>query len=364
MTDDDREVQTGGTVVALVRRLAFYLLMLIGGGAIMLLLAALAVYQLGYRPPLVDDLEAELKPWASPQSMELKSDSLRILSLNLNHAAGPEARELESGEQFQVSEQGVTGTLSALVALAKEEKIDVLLLQGIDFASANTAMLDQAEYLARELKFGYVARSRNWKHPFLPFPSPWERKMIGETDTGLAVVSRVPLFGAQRFALPQEKLDNWWNSTFASGHGVLKVELAASGKHLFLYNVALTAGKVLARERQARETARVIGQTSNGKGILAGTFYAQPVRRKEGDTARLDCSLDLVRHRLNFKPLFTDSDLHKAPGDYVTFVGKDGRGKTFDYVLPEKGVRISEWKILDLKSPISAHKPILVEVIL
>ena len=119
MTDDTTAGQTGGKAIALVRRAAFYLLVLVGGGAILLLLAALAVYQLGYRPPPVEDLDAELKPWASPQSMELKSDSLRILSLNLNHAAGPEARDLEHGELFQVSEQGVTGILGALVDLAK-----------------------------------------------------------------------------------------------------------------------------------------------------------------------------------------------------------------------------------------------------
>ena len=364
MTDGTTAMQTGGKAVVLLRRAVFYLLMLVGGGAIMLLLAALAVYQLGYRPLNTEDLDAELKPWASPQSMELRSDALRILSLNLNHAAGSEARDLEHGELFVVSEQNVTGILAALVLLAKEERIDVLLLQGIDFASANTAMLDQAEYLARELKFGYVARARVWKHPFLPFPDPLERRVIGETDTGLAVISRVPLFGAQRFALHQEKLDNWWASTFAPAYGLLKVELAASGKHLFLYNTAFTSGDLLTRERQARETARVIGQTSNGKGILAGTLFAQPVRRKPGEKGRLDCSLDLVRHRLNFAPLFSDSELFRSPEEFVTFTGKDGRNKTYDYVLPEKGVRISEWKILDLPSPLSAHRPILVEVIL
>lgn len=347
------------------RRLLFWAGIVTALGATLLLLGALALFHLGYRPDSNEHLKAELREWASPQSMEATSDSVNILSLNFNHGAGPDYLFVEHGEVVPIATGAIKERLDKLAALLRKESVDVIMLQGVDFDSEYSGSFDQVEYLASQLKWGYVVKAHTWRHPFLPFPDPLDGKMIGKVEMGLAIISRLPLFNAERYALPGETLDNWWKTTFAPSYCVLKVELTAAGKHLFLYNTELTAGDQLDRERQAREVASVVSQTSSGRGVLAGTFWAEPKTKEvEAQGERVDCTMDLVRHRMNFSSLFKDWELARDRDAYVTFTGPDRVRRVVDYVLPERKIEVRRWYRIDVEPPISAHMPILLEVFL
>jgi len=349
--------------VAAVRKTVFYLVTVVALGAVGVLLIALAFYNVGYVPKPVEDIAPEMKPWATAEGTQLKTDVVRIMSLNLNHGAG-NSLPLESGFVRKVPEKEVEARLDALVELVQRERVDVLALQGVDFGSALTGGVDQVEYLASKLRFGYMVKARTWKHPYLPFPDPLAGPVVGEVDSGLAVISRLPVGDAERYSLPDETMDSWWQTAFASHYALLKVDLSSRGRHLVLFTTALTQGAANARESQAREAGRLVADNGGGKGLLAGSLFSGPVFRKEGMTGPMDVSYNLVRSRRNFVPLYSDWDAVANPARYATRFTGDGPGDISDHILPEHGVRVARWSIVTGAELISAHRPMLAEVVL
>jgi len=333
-------------------------------GAILLLLLGLFIYQIGYRPLPSEKLDVSVAPWATPENMEPAGDTIRILSLNLNYGGGETPLDVEHGDFKVLPPEVVAASLDKAAELARQRKADLLVLQGVSFSSRFAADLDQADYLSQKLRYAYVVRARTWKHPYLPFPDPLGGPMLGAVDTGLAIVSRLPIATASRFSLSQERLDNWWQSTFAPNYCLLSAEVSAGGKRILVFNTLLTSGDQLTRESQAREVALAIGRESNGAGVLAGTLHAPPKDIRLVGQSQLDYTLDLVRHRMNFAPLFQDREALDAPEKFATFFAPDAPPVLADYVLPEKGARIRSWEVLRPDEAISPHLPLLVELVL
>ena len=330
-------------------------------GILLLLLVALTLYQNGYHPDPTIDLKVEVTPWAS-SDVALSTGVLRILSVNLNFGLGSMHIDVEGGEVTTVQPSQVHEQLDLLVKLARELNVDVLALQDVDFGSKFAGGEDQTAYLARELRFGYVVRSINWKHPYLPYPSPLSGKIMGKVDAGLAILSRYPLTDAQRFSLDSPKRANWWKSSFAPGYSVLSAHVVAGEKDHVLYVTSLSRSDVVVRERQATEVAEVIQRSSNRSGILAVSAYTGFPVLDDPEGERPDCTLDLIRGKLNFSDLFQEWEARANPRDFGTFEDPQGDLIMADYVFPEKDVVIKEWKILHPSQAFSTHRPILVAV--
>jgi endonuclease/exonuclease/phosphatase family metal-dependent hydrolase len=303
-------------------------------------------------------------PWGGAETMELTGNTLRILSVNLNYTSGSSYLDLEAGKVFPVDSTMVRARLDLLADFVKEQRIDVLLLQEVDFGSRFAGNVKQAEYLAHKLRYGYIARSRVWKHPYLPYPNPLEEPMLGPVDVGVAVVSRVKLAWNRRFALPPVAPGNWWQTTFAPQFCVQEVEISVGNSPLKLFNVLLTSGNILERERQARQLAGIAIRESNGNSILAGTFHASPADvRIAQQKKRVDQTLALVRHNMNFELPVTDREILDSPNIYSTFT-VDGTPVMADYIFSEKGVRIAKTELMKMPPDITPHSGWLVEVIL
>jgi endonuclease/exonuclease/phosphatase family metal-dependent hydrolase len=353
----------GRALKTALRKTAFVLAVTLSTSVFLLLLMALFIYQIGFRPLPADDLAITRAPWASPESMELNSRIMRVMSLNLNYAAGLEDLDVEHGRYRQLSRDAVQAVLDEAVRTIAESKADVVLLQAVDFGSRFAGEMDQAEYLASKLGFGFVVRSMVWRHSYLPFPAPLRGEMLGPVEAGLAVVSRLPVVKAKRFSLPPETLADWWASTFAPNYCVMEVEVSAAGKRILLFNTALTRGDVMVRERQAREVARVVMQESARNSLLGGTFFAPPKDPKKMGRERLDYTMDLVRHSLNFRTLVTDREMLETPERHVTFTPADGPPVIADYLLAEKGIRAKTPTVVEPAAAFSTHRPLLLEIV-
>jgi endonuclease/exonuclease/phosphatase family metal-dependent hydrolase len=346
-----------------VRRILFHAVFAATLGALLVLLAALTYYHLGYRPQQAESLTPDVTRWAAAGVAAPEKDTVRVLSINLNHGA-PSFFDVEHGEVQTLQASGISQRLDALADAVSRENVDVVALQGVDFRCDFSGSMDQADYLASKLKFGYVVKARTWKHPFLPFPRPLDRITLGEVDTGLAILSRLPLQEAERFALPPETLEDWWQTTFAPQPAVLKAQVSSRGRHLVIYTTELTSGSVGARENQARAAGKVVADTSGGRGLLVGTLFAEPALRREGDASRMDVSYNLLRSRRNFAPSFRDWEYFKDPAAFATFTAADGARRLADYVLPERSIRVTKRFTPALASPISPHDPQIVELVL
>ena len=110
------------------------------------------------------------------QSLQVPSDiMLRIASFNIANARG-NTDELF----FKPPEEVVREHLDEIVAMLEREQIDIACLNEVDYDSNRTYGIDQAEYIARALGFGHVAKEVSFEG--------------GSTLTfGNAIVSRFPV---------------------------------------------------------------------------------------------------------------------------------------------------------------------------
>jgi len=335
-------------------------------GAFLLLLGALAIYQAGYRPLPKEKDDVKVGSWASREGSEEERPTLRIMSFNLNYGAGTTPLGIEDGQFRMLASGKITERLDEIVELVRKNNVDVLLLQSVDFGSRYAGGTDQAETLARKLKYGYLSRARMWKHPHLPYPNPLADDMVGPVDLGLAIISRLPLLNAERYSLPQASRENWWKSTFSPHFCLQYVKVSIRSRYIHLFNTQFTSVEDdLERERQSREVARFLGQLSGGDGVLSGTFYAEPKRIEDiREGKRPDYTMDLLRHKMNFRPLYSDVEALADPASFATFHAPGKDPAIWDYVIPERGLTVGSWRTVEMDKPVSPHKPIFVEFVL
>ncbi len=359
----EKELSSLNITMRLTRRILFFLVSLVVFGAFMVLLVALGLYQFGYRPLASESEEIRLAHWGGAEKDRPDRPELRILSLNLNYGAGARHLDLEAGEAHLLDQAEVTARLDRLAQVVSELDIDVLMLQQVDFNSEFGGYFDQAKYLARRLRFGYLARAYSWKHPYAPFPDPLRNKMLGPVESGMAVIARVPVLKSSRFSLPSATFDDWWQTTFAPTYCLQMVELAVRDQQLRLFQTHLTNRSSLDRERQGRAVAALVGRESLGKSLLVGTLGAEPPDIRVADAAKpRDNTVPLVRHRMNFQTGISDSELLDNPA-HETFTNGEG-SYVFDYALAEKGLRITSREVVAMPEDVSPHKGLLVELTL
>jgi hypothetical protein len=176
------------------------------------------------------------------------------------------------------------------------------------------------------------------------------------------VVSRVPVSAARRLSLPGEKLPNWWSTTFGPSFAVLEVDLMFLGRPLALFVTQLTAGDRLTREKQAQAVAGHIDQPREGKAVLAAALFSTPARKGNDADGRGDYALDLVRHRRNLVTLLGDYEVRADPARYVSFDDGSGEPWLADWILPERGLEVLRFEILDPSPALSSHRPLLLEL--
>lgn len=345
------------------RRILFTTISLVVFGAFLVLLVALGLYQFGYRPLDTESEEIRLAHWGGAEKNRPDRPELRILSLNLNYGAGADELDLEAGELRPLDRAQVSARLDLLAETVGELDVDVVMLQEVDFNSEFGGYFDQAEYLARRLRYGYLARAYSWKHPYAPFPDPLRNKMHGPLESGMVVIARVPLLKSSRYSLPGATFDDWWQTTFGPTYCLQMVELVVRDAKLRLFQTHLTGRSSLDRERQGRAVASLIGRETLGKSLLAGTLGAEPPDIRVADAAaQRDNTVPLVRHRMNFQTVVSDFVLLDDPS-YETYADDRG-GHVHDYALAEKGLRVSAWEVVPMPQDVSSHRGILVELTL
>lgn len=359
----DEELTSLNITMHWARRISFTVLSLVAFGAFLVLLVALGLYQFGYRPLDTESEEIRLANWGGAEKTRPDRPELRILSLNFNYGAGSNHLDLEAGETRPLGRAAVTTRLDRLAEQIQSLDVDVVMLQEVDFNSEFAGHFDQAEYLARHLRYGYLAKVHSWKHPYAPFPDPLRNNMLGPMESGMVVIARVPLLKSSRFSLSGAIFGNWWQTTFAPTYCLQMVELAARDQELRLFQTHLTNGRTLDRERQGREVAQLVGRETLGKSLLVGTLGAPPPDIREANPDKKhDNTVSMVRHRMNFKAPKNDFELLDDPAN-ATFTDDQG-SRVLDYVLPEKGLNVTHFEVITPPDDVSPHRAILIELTL
>lgn len=100
------------------------------------------------------------------------------------------------GDRVLMNEAEVLENLERIAAIVNAVDPDLLFLQEIDVNSKRSAYVDQMQWLLDHTRLNHGAYASQWRADFVPSDG------LGPVDSGNAILSRWPLEGATRYALP------------------------------------------------------------------------------------------------------------------------------------------------------------------
>ena len=162
---------------------------------IIILIIACYGWAIGFRlkPP------HQLPPYSGtslPDSKVLPT-SLRVLSWNISFAQGQGS---EGTDYVPRSQAQMLSALDQMAQALVHHKIDIALLQEVDFHSQRSFYINQMEYLASKASLEHGLACVSWDVNYLPFPSTHP---FGKIKSGGAILSRYPLQALPSVFLPK-----------------------------------------------------------------------------------------------------------------------------------------------------------------
>ncbi len=291
----------------------------------------------------------------SAGGIDVKNNSLTVISYNLGFAAGPIQRTLADDHPLSFYSQN----LDNFISLVKEKNADILMLQEVDLNSKRSGYVNQLEYIMNRLGWNYAAPVIDWD---FYFPLRKEHQIVKST----VVISKFPII-SNKYTLTSCKpnfenklLDIFyypllWKSTMQ------QVKVLVGNNTISFYNVHLCVWNRSARLEQIKYLSKMIRNDDSSDGfIVGGDFNFQAYIRgtpvPTGDMVKppvlraLWNDLPEIREAIIDKSSSTE-DIHK----HFTFPERKHR---YDFLFYSKKFNIENVEIVkDLQS--SDHLPLI-----
>lgn len=281
-------------------RIVGILVLLAGGFASFLWWAAGGRQQPGERDDEIRDYGAAVAtaiaptPTSTPASTPTSASAsaptsvparpLRVLTWNIAYARGTnpdnDANEVPSKAEAE-------RRLKAMGEPLRQQHVDVVLLQEVDFASRRSRYLDQLASLARNAGLRYSARALSWKARWVPHPLWPPHKQYGRMLGGGGVLSRYPI-ERNRVLLHPKPPENGaiYNAFYLYRYSQFVTLRLPDGQRLLVVNNHLEAFKKANRVHQAQLLSKRLAQlpTPRPLMLLGGDLNTTPqeARRKHG----------------------------------------------------------------------------------
>ena len=247
--------------------------------------------------------------------------------------------------------------LDAIIETIAASGADVVLLQEVDFASRRTYDIDQLQYIAAALGWGFVARVITWECRYLPYPfwPPWRH--TGRLRAGQGVISRYPLVQNTRQRLSQPLTQPLLSPLFSPYRTVQMVDVQCGERLVRLLNVHLEPCDAATRQRQAQELVTFVRQVATPNCVLMGALNsdaAEVTTMHRDPASSLDQTIEIITSGLRDR-------LRLVVDTSPTFPAAAPRYR-WDYALIGPGLQTIETQVVRLNEPVSNHLPLFVRL--
>lgn len=234
------------------------------------------VFTSTYQPAAIQDEPVINAPGLAPLK---PGQSLSILSWNVQFFAGNKNNYFfyDGGSDPWPPKDTLEQVGRHIAAVIKAKNPDVVLLQEMDEGADRTYSMDQAAMLL-ELLPEYQATTSTfyWKANYVPHPD-----VAGKVGLKLVVLSRYPLSGAKRYALPAITTDDFITRQFNLKRAFLEVSLPIEGGgELKIINTHLSAfaqgSDTMARQVEMIDQHLSKLEAAGTPWIIAGDFNLLP----------------------------------------------------------------------------------------
>jgi endonuclease/exonuclease/phosphatase family metal-dependent hydrolase len=247
--------------------------------------------------------------------------------------------------------------LDAVIETLAASGADVVLLQEVDFASRRTYDIDQLQYIAAALGWGFVARVITWECRYLPSPLWAPQRHAGRLRAGQGVISRYPLVQNTRQRLSQPLTQPLLSPLFSPYHTVQMVDMQCGDRTVRFLNVHLELRDTVTRQRQAQELVAFVRQVATPNCVLMGALNnaaSEATARSDGPAGSQDRTLDMItsglRDRLRMVTAMSPSS---PPGPLYS---------RREHALVGPGLQIVETQVVLPDAPVSDHLPLLLRL--
>lgn len=308
--------------------------------------ACAAVLTLLLLPYLVSRLASPLRSVSiheNPQGMTATdveaADYLRIATFNLRQGRGPSDSAWQNENSQQRRER-----LAEIASLLAKLDADVIVLNEVDFDCSASDRVNQARFLAEQLKFKYWVEQPNLDY----------RMLHRRWRSGNAVLSRIPVARAQWVALPS---DSAWRAYLLGQSRAVYCDLRMGSETVRIVAAQLSATNESLRLESTRVLNQIPEMTEDAVflvGDLGTTHPDLPGGTREGSGANpLEILVASGWYRI---PDF--SKRRGAPP--ASFPARQPR-ELRDWVLIPEGWQYAGFE--SINSAVSNHWPVVVDAV-
>ena len=251
---------------------------------------------------IIEAIPGALEPSPAP------TEELVVLSYNMAYGLGEALQH-----RRRVDPGIVYDRLDAIIETLAASGADVVLLQEVDFASRRTYDIDQLQYIAAALGWGFVARVITWECRYLPVPFWLPQRHAGRLRAGQGVISRYPLLQNTRQRLSQPLSQPLLAALFSPYHTVQMVDMQCGERSVRLLNVHLEPRDTATRQRQAQELVTFVRHVATPNCVFMGALSraaSEATGRHADPTIGQDRTMDIITSGLRDRlRLVTSTDV-------------------------------------------------------
>jgi len=279
-------------------------------------------------------------------------EELVVLSYSIAYGLGAAPQHGRPADAIALHDR-----LEQIITTIAASGADVVLLQEVDFASRRSGDVDQLQYIAAVLGWGFAARVITWECRYLPVPlwPPWRHS--GHVRAGQGVISRYPLIQNRRHHLSQPATQPLLAPLFAPYHTVQMVDVQCHTRTVRLLNVHLEPHDVATRQRQAAELVTFVRQVATPHCVLMGAFQSIVQDTAATDAARhlrQDRTMEIITTGLH--------DRLRLVGDTAPSSPAEAPRDRLEHVLLGPGLQSVDTQVMMVDEPLSDHLPLLVRL--
>lgn len=204
---------------------------------------------------------------ASTNSFPDSDEELKVITYNIGYASGK-----LNNKAAQFNELEIRKNLAEMAQALRDLDADVIFLQEVDFNSARTFGINQAQYFADALAMPYSASVILWSHNYLPWPY-WPPSInYGRIVSGQAVLSKHPILKQEIIPFAKPLHYAFWFRWFYPERALQKLEIQIGEAKISAYNIHFEAKHAAARLEQAKILVEKINTDPAQNKIVAGDF--------------------------------------------------------------------------------------------
>lgn len=275
---------------------------------------------------------------------------IKVMTYNIAHGRGHLSMYEKSafGRNFNIkSEEELTRRLDKIAELVRENNIDILVLEEVDFDASWSYNVDQAMYLANKAGFSNVVEGFKWSVdvPFL------------KIKAGNAILSNYPIMYASNTKFRSE---SFWRR-FVGGHSFLDVTYLINGKPLRILATHLDSDSDVARVAEAEEMVEVVASSKYPVLIAGDLNTVTPLTKKVNEKMRnkfTDSTLETFINSGLFE--FNEKLLRPNDDDMFTYSAEDPH-RIIDFIFTTPEVEITEYYVV--QEDLSDHYPLTARII-